>query len=137
MIYLLTAFQIPVSGWDIFENTRYEWQYIEEMEREAELPIFDDEIKALEGTEILLTGYYLPFQIEGNRIILSKLPYAACFFCGGDAGLESVAEIQFKIDPPKFMLDEMVTVKGNLKLNEREYGHLIFILEEATVVFTR
>lgn len=134
LISFLLAFQIQVSGWDIFVNTKYETHYIEELNMEAELPVFDDAIKSLEGTEITLTGYYLPIDIDGNRIILSKLPYASCFFCGGGGGLESVAEIQFEETPRKFTIDELLTVKGQLKLNEREHGHLVFILTHAVVI---
>lgn len=134
MVNVLVALLFQVSGWEIFSNTRFEWQYIEEMEMEAEIPIFDDKIKSLEGEEITLTGYYLPIDIEGNRIIISKQPYASCFFCGGGAGLESVAEIQLETKQPPFEMDQLLTIKGRLKLNEREYGHLVFILTDASVI---
>ncbi len=135
---LLTSFspfQTPVSGWEIFAQTKFEVEYMEEKSMYADIPIFDEKIKSLEGEEITLTGYYLPISIDGNRVILSKLPYASCFFCGGGVGLESVAEIQFKSQRLKFKPDELVTVKGRLKLNEREYGHLVFIITDATILF--
>jgi len=134
LVSLCVVLFVQVSGWEIFLNTRYEWQYIEKMEMEAEIPIFDEKIKSLEGKEITLTGYYLPVDIEGNRIIISKLPYASCFFCGGGVGLESVAEIQFEVKQPPFQMDELLTIKGRLKLNKSEYGHLVFILTDASVV---
>ncbi len=122
-----------VSGWEIFENTRFEWQYVEKLGLQAEIPIFDDEIKSLEGKEVTITGYYLPIDIDGNRIIISKLPYASCFFCGGGVGLESVAEVQFETKQSPFKMDELLTVKGRLKLNKDEYGHLVFILTNSSV----
>jgi len=128
------SFQTKVSGWDIFLKTRYEVQYMEDKEMFADIPIFDDKIKSLEGTEITLTGYYLPIEIDKNRIIISKLPYASCFFCGGNVGLESVAEIQFNNKPPRFDLDDLITIKGILKLNEKEFGHLVFILTDAKIL---
>lgn len=122
-----------MSGWEIFSNTRFEWQYVEKLGLQAEIPIFDDKIKALEGKEITITGYFLPIDIDGNRIIISKLPYASCFFCGGGVGLESVAEVQFEKKQPPFDMDELLTVKGRLKLNKDEYGHLVFILTHSSV----
>jgi hypothetical protein len=140
MIALLSVlfvfpFQTKVSGWDIFLKTRYEVQYMEDKEMYADIPIFDEKIKSLEGSEITLAGYYLPIEIDDNRIIISKLPYASCFFCGGNVGLESVAEVQFENEPPRFDLDEILTIKGRLKLNEREFGHLVFILTDARVMY--
>ena len=133
VLFFLIITPSQVSGWEIFSKTRFEWEYVEELEMEAEIPIFDEKIKSLEGKEIMLTGYYLPLDIDGNRIIISQLPYASCFFCGGGAGLESVAEIHFEADPPQFRLDELVTVKGRLKLNAREYDKLVFIITDASV----
>ncbi len=130
---LLAAILFQVSGWEIFSNTRFEWKYMEKLGMEAEIPIFDDKIKSLEGKVVTLTGYYLPVDIEGNRIIISKLPYASCFFCGGGVGLESVAEVQFDTKQPPFKMDEILTVKGRLKLNKDEYGHLVFILTNSSV----
>lgn len=101
---------------------------------QAEVPIFDEKVRSLEGQEIQLTGYYLPVVVSRSRIIISKLPYASCFFCGGGVGMESVAEIQFDGDAPRFKLDELVTVKGQLRLNDNEYDQLVFILTDASIV---
>ena len=98
------------------------------------MPVFGREIKELDGTEITLTGHYLPLDLEGNRIIISKLPYASCFFCGGGVGQESVAEIEFNTVQRPFRMDELVTVKGTLKLNEDDFEHLVFILKDAKVI---
>ena len=101
---------------------------------EVEIPVFDKDVKKLEGTEITLTGHYLPLEIEGNRIIISMLPYASCFFCGGGVGQESVAEVVFKNVQRPFKMDELITVKGKLELNVDDYEHLVFILRDAKVI---
>jgi hypothetical protein len=56
-----------------------------------------------------------------------------CFFCGG-GGPESIAEVTFKVDPGKFQVDDLITVKGKLKLNASDIEHVNFILEEAVLV---
>ena len=124
----------PVSGWEIFAETTFEWTLVEDVGAQVEIPTFDDEVKSFEGKEVTLTGYYLPINISRKKIILSKLPMAACFFCGGEGGLESVAEIYFQADHPRFKMDELVTVKGRLLLNDGIDGHLVFILVNASVV---
>jgi len=131
---LLMVISLQVSGWDVFSETQFEWQYVEELGLQVEMPSFDEKVKALEGKEITLTGYYLPVNISRKKIILSKLPYAACFFCGGDVGQESVAEVHFKTDHPRFKMDEIVTVKGRLILNDTNDGHLVFILVNASII---
>lgn len=125
---------MQVSGWEIFADTKFKWQYSEELGAEVQMPVFSEKVKELEGKEITLTGHYLPLDLEGNRIIISKLPYASCFFCGGSVGPESVAEVSFDFTQRPFRMDELVTVKGRLKLNKNDYEHLVFILANARII---
>ena len=131
---LVTALILQVAGWEAFEDLSYKWEYSEQFGMKIELPVFTKKMQALEGTEITLTGYYLPMDLDGDRIIISKLPYAACFFCGGGAGQESVAEVHFNNVQRPFRMDELLTVKGKLKLNDDDYNHLIFMLTDAKVI---
>lgn len=130
----LLGISVQISGWEVFEDTRFQWQWVEELGAEVEIPTFSSEVKALEGKEITLTGHYLPLKLEGERIIISKLPYASCFFCGGGVGQESVAEVVFNSRQRPFRMDEILTIRGKLKLNKNDYEHLVFILEDARVI---
>ena len=51
----------------------------------------------MEGKNIVLEGFIVPFDglFEPDKIILSSLPIASCFFCGG-SGPETVAQIYLK-----------------------------------------
>ncbi|HMP99017.1 MAG TPA: hypothetical protein PKC24_04490 [Cyclobacteriaceae bacterium] len=123
-----------VDGWNEFAKTKFEPKYYESLGEYLFYPNFPPELKKLEGKEITLQGYYMPFEIEGGKyIILSKFPYANCFFCGG-AGPESIAEVYFKEKQGKFILDQFLTVKGKLKLNAEDVEHVNFILEDAVIV---
>ena len=66
-------------------------------------------------------------------IILSKDPMSQCFFCGG-GGPESVAEVDFAKDPGAFQVDDLITVRGKLKLNSDDLDHINFILTEAVLI---
>lgn len=134
LVSLLLFFPPQVSGWEVFLDTRFKWEYVEEFGMEVEVPIFSKSVKSLENTEITLTGHYLPLDLEGDRVIISKLPYASCFFCGGGAGQESVAEVVFDQVQRPFRADELLTVKGRLQLNLDDYEHLVFILTDAKVI---
>jgi len=134
LISLILTAVTQTSGWEQFADTRFKWEWVEELGVEVETPIFSSKVKALEGTEITLTGHYLPFELDGERIIISQMPYAACFFCGGEVGQESVAEVVFSSVQRPFRLDELVTIKGRLKLNIDDYEHMVFIIEDAKVI---
>ncbi|MFN3840608.1 MAG: hypothetical protein ACK4RF_07865 [Cyclobacteriaceae bacterium] len=122
------------DGWVIFAKVKFTSKYYKELKEYFLTPFFDSHIRALEGTEIQLRGHYMPFDLDDKKtIILSKFPYAACFFCGG-AGPESVAEITFATKPPKFKADQVITVKGILKLNDADVNHLNFLLLNAELV---
>ena len=132
----LSSVQVSAQGsrgWESFEGVKFESQYDERIDDYQLLPEFSDEILAKEGTVIELTGYYVPFDLEDGAVILSRYPYAQCFFCG-NAGPESVAEVYFKQQQGKFLPDQLLTVSGILKLNTMDADHLNFILEEAELI---
>lgn len=94
------------------------------------IPKFNAEIRALEGKEISLSGYIIPFEgmFKPNELIISSLPIASCFFCGG-AGPESVAEVYLK-ESVKYTAKK-VTVTGKLALNDKDPDQLMYILLDA------
>jgi len=120
--------------WNDFAKTKFEPKYYEKIGEYLFYPNFTPELKALEGKEITIQGFYVPFAPEdGNYIIISKYPMSQCFFCGG-GGPESVAEVTFAKAPAKFQVDDLITVKGILKLNASDVEHVNFIIEKATLV---
>ncbi len=95
-------------------------------------PRFSKKIKSLDGKQVEITGYILPIDAEGTTYVLSRNPYASCFFCGG-GGLESVMDIRFTVKNQGFKLDQYVTLRGVLRLSESGDG-LIYLLDEAVEV---
>jgi hypothetical protein len=122
------------DSWNEFAKTKFEPKYQEKIGEYVFYPSFTQELKNLEGKEIIIEGFYVPFAPEnGNYIILSKYPMSQCFFCGG-GGPESIAEVNFAKGLPKFQVDDVVTVKGKLKLNSDDLDHMNFILVQAEVI---
>lgn len=132
LLFVLTPQQ--VAGWETFASVDFEIRYIEDLGYDVEYPLFDQEIRKKDGNEIEITGHYLPLDYGKDKIILSKLPFASCFFCGGGVGQETIAEIHFARKPRRFIPDEIITIKGRLKLNEDDYDHMVFIIEEAKLM---
>lgn len=115
--------------WNILAEVSYK---VEEDEYgELHVPEFSPEIEALDGEEITLQGFIIPFEgmFKPQHLILSSLPIDACFFCG-TGGPETVAEV--------FLKEELaytarpVRIKGKLKVNRNDLNELMYVLEQAT-----
>jgi len=123
-----------VNSWNMFAKTRFEPRFDEKLGEYLFYPTFTEEIKKLEGKQITLEGFYVPFAPEGDDyIIISKYPMSQCFFCGG-GGPESVAEVNFAKGPRSFQVDDLITVRGRLKLNTDDLDHINFIITDAVLV---
>ena len=87
--------QSKTEIWSLLAKTKFEPKYFENLKEYIFYPNFPPDVKALDGKEVSIEGFYVPFgSEEENFIILSKVPQSQCFFCGG-AGPESVVEVKF------------------------------------------
>lgn len=128
----LTLFaQDKFATWKTLEDVTYE----KEMDEYGEIfvPKFGDKVKKLEGKEVTLTGYIIPFEgmFKPDHIIISSLPIASCFFCG-TGGPETVAEVYLG-EPVKYTA-KLVQVKGKLQLNDSDTNQLMYILQDAEMI---
>ena len=133
ILLTLTDSQDQQDLWDIFGKVEFESIYNEKESTYLLYPEFTSELREMEGTVVELTGFYIPMSLDDNTIVISRTNYASCFFCG-NAGPETVAEIEPKNKFRTFSMDEKITVKGKLKLNRDNIYRLSFILEEGEVV---
>src|SRR5688572_1185686 len=73
--------QVKPNAWDMFAKTKFESKFYEKVGEYIFYPNFPTDLKALEGKEFTIEGYYVPFAPEdGSYIIISKYPMAQCFF---------------------------------------------------------
>lgn len=122
------------SAWESFARVKFSSKYQADYGMNIQIPEFDWTIRLLEGKEVILKGYFVPTDLQTPRsIILSRVPNSSCFFCGG-AGPETVARINFKQAIHKLKTDEILKVKGKLKLNNSDHREMSFILEEAELL---
>lgn len=123
--------QIEIT-WKTLEDVEFTDTYLEELDAYYYYPYFGPNVSALEGQEVILRGFVLAIDPVERYYILSKGPYASCFFCGG-AGPETIVELELKSDKDYFLMDEVVTMKGILKLNADDIYKCNYILEKAEV----
>jgi uncharacterized membrane protein YcgQ (UPF0703/DUF1980 family) len=141
LLFILT-FLISISAvnkepdlWALFSKTRFTERLNRKLSMYFLYPTFPAELQAMDGREIILSGFYIPLDFEDDRtIIISKFPMAQCFFCGG-AGSESVAVAYLQVKPTKrFKTDQIIKIKGILSLNEKDVDELNFIINNAKII---
>ena len=119
--------------WKSLAKISYKKEYDELMGIKVDKPVFSESVKALDNKEVTIKGYIIP--IEGYKshkeFIFSAFPYSMCFFCGG-AGPETVMEVE-AVEGIKYSADA-ITIKGNLKLNDKDINRLMYKLVNAKLV---
>ncbi len=125
--------QSSPSVWKTLGKITYKKEYDEIMGFKIDKPVFSEEVRALDGTEIKIKGYIIP--VEGykshNEFIFSAFPYNMCFFCGG-AGPETVMEVVAS-EPVKYTAESII-LKGKLVLNDSDINRLMYAIEDAVLV---
>ena len=137
-LFLILSFLVHFSfaqteiTWNDLEDVEFEDVYYDEVDEFIAYPHFGQSVLNLSGVEVLLTGYILALDPDKGYYILSKGPFASCFFCGG-GGPETIVELELKNKNQYFMMDEVATIKGVLKLNEDDIYQCVYILQNAEV----
>jgi hypothetical protein len=116
--------------WKTLSDVQFKDVYIKELDAYYWKPTFGASIKSLEGKEVFITGYLIPVDYDANFYVVSRYPFANCFFCGG-GGPESVVDLRFSAKHRNYKTDERLTFKGKLKLNGEDVMQMNYILEGA------
>ena len=126
------AIEIEIT-WSELTDVTFQEEYNDMIGTYQFIPDFGPSVEALDGEVIIITGYAIPIDIASNSYALSANPFAACFFCG-IGGAETVMDLRLKNKKERFKTDDVITVKGQLRLNERNMMELNYILEEAEIL---
>ena len=127
----------PASGdvaeltWQVLSDVEFTDIYLEELDAYYWMPEFGPQIIAAEGKEFHITGYMIPVDVDEDFYVLSRFPFANCFFCGG-AGPESVIDLRFPTREKRtYQTDDRLTFRGTLRLNADDVYQMNYILEGA------
>jgi len=121
-------------SWKVLDDVTFQEKFDEEFQAYWLVPIFGEKVKAHENQTVVLEGYFIPIDMDGKVQILSRYPYANCFFCGG-AGPESIVELQLERKLTEYLsMDDRVRFQGKLVLNESDYEHCNYILKDARLL---
>ena len=122
-----------IITWDLLKNVDFSEVWSEEFQAYYMVPKFGKSIEALDGKIIQIRGFVIPVDIVQDYYVLSANSYSSCFFCG-QAGPESVMEIQLIKQYDGLRMDQVITFKGKLRLNVDDIYQLNYILEDAEVL---
>ena len=123
------------NTWKKLSKITFKKQYDEMTGFKVDVPVFSEEVKAMDGTEITIKGYIIP--VEGYKshkeFVFSAYPYDMCFFCG-KAGPETVMEVFAKDGAPVDYSEQSMTLKGTFRFRSSDVNDIMFKLEEAELV---
>lgn len=122
--------KIAELTWHTLSDVSFKEQYVADLDMYYWKPTFGASVKAMQGKEVYITGYVIPVDLDENFYVISRYPYAQCFFCGG-AGPESVVDLRFAGKNRRYKTDERLTFKGRLALNATDVYQMNYILEDA------
>ena len=124
----------PHLTWDELKDVEFEERFYEEVDQLLLFPKFGQSILDKEGKSFIISGYVIPVSPgdgeEPPLYVLSANPFSACFFCG-NAGPESVMELELNDPFVLYATDEFRSFKGTFRLNDSNIDRLNYILEEA------
>ena len=131
LVPIVSFSQIEIS-WETLADVEFTDKYMEDVDEYFLYPHFGPSVRQLEGQEVVLKGFILAIDPSEGYYILSKGPFASCFFCGA-GGPETVVELNLKSEKDFFTMDELVTMKGVLTLNPDDIYQCNYIFKSAEV----
>ena len=117
--------------WQTLSDVEFKDVYLEELDAYYWMPAFGPQVIGAEGKEFFINGYMIPVDVDEDFYVLSRYPFANCFFCGG-AGPESVIDLRFPNKSERaYQTDDRLTFRGTLRLNADDVYQMNYILEGA------
>ena len=128
---VIPANEVLKITWDDLTAVTFEEKYYEKEEAWMLFPTFGEGVKKLEGKVVEIKGYVIP--LEPERYVLSANPFSSCFFCG-NAGPETVMELDMTSYDKVFYTDDFLTFQGTFTLNDQNIDRMNYILTEASPI---
>jgi hypothetical protein len=119
--------------WLMLRDVYYKSEYKDDVDGYMQIPFFGKGVEDLDNKEVKITGFMLTLSPDEGIFVLSQNPYADCFFCGY-GGPESAIELRLKPGYDSFLMDELVTVTGILRLNREDVSNGVYVMDNAVAV---
>ena len=117
----------------MLRDVYYKSEYKDDVDGYMQIPFFGKGVEDLDNKEVKITGFMLTLSPDEGIFVLSQNLYADCFFCGY-GGPESAIELRLKPGYDSFLMDELVTVTGILRLNREDVSSGVYVMDNAVAV---
>jgi hypothetical protein len=85
----------PLLSWEKLSDVNFDLVWFEEYQSKFMVPRFGTTPSAYKNKKVKIKGYIIPVDATKNLYVISKVPMAMCFFCGG-SGSETIVELEMK-----------------------------------------
>ena len=96
-------------------------------------PQFPSWLDSYKNQEVVLQGYLVPVDVATKQYALSRYAFSSCFFCG-NAGPETVIEVEMDGEAYREYTDEQIKLKGVLRFVPGDMDSVMYKLEQAKLV---
>jgi hypothetical protein len=117
-------------SWKTLKDVTFESRWNEKDKTHYQYPRFGSKVKAEAGKELIITGYIIPLDTKGELYAVSANPFASCYFCG-KSGPESVVQLHLSKNTRRYKVDEILDIKGTLRLNADDPTNFIYQFDNA------
>lgn len=127
-----TLFGQPRLSWE--QLTHVEFPKLADQTRDtlAYYPLYGESLAALHGKQVKMEGFVIVADAAKGHYILSRHPFAACYFCGG-GGVESIVDLEVKERPDGLFTDDYVSLTGTFFLNPENLDFGIYLLRDVVI----
>ena len=123
--------QIKITWKDVVEIYAKEFR-LKEKNPTSVLNTKTMSLKDVENKKVKIRGYFLDVDPNGKWYVLSKNPFATCFFCG-KSGPETILELIDYKNLKKYKSDDLVEVTGFFNIVYDPEDRMSFVLEKASI----
>ena len=123
--------QIKITWKDVVEIYAKEFR-LKEKNPTSVLNTKTMSLKDVENKKVKIRGYFLDVDPNGKWFVLSKNPFATCFFCG-KSGPETILELIDYKNEKKYKSDDLVEVTGSFNIVYDPDDRMSFVLEKASI----
>ncbi|MDX1684465.1 MAG: hypothetical protein R3275_04465 [Saprospiraceae bacterium] len=116
--------------WKALKDILYAQAYFEKFGMEVYIPAFPEEITELNGQQVSVEGFTIPFDGEEAFVALSATPFSNCFFCGKGSPA-SVISLYLEDENKTYKVDEFIRFEGTLRLNYDDPEEFYYVLDDA------
>ncbi len=137
---LSTSVAQTTLTWKDFDSITFVEKWDETYQALFQFPTFPKKLIKLNKREIVIEGYIFSLDTLSNSFYLKSNEKPLSFGCGYSStfnNTDEIIELNFKKNDLKNLnqfIDQKVTIKGRLKLNDSEILHWYLILESSEIV---